>query len=186
MRILTRPCTSPAGDVSCCSRALSNCYYILHLLDFLQRLHPTEEGVDCGSCSAIFGNTWRAILGEMMVKLVMKRRDAWGIHQPAPMNNERTWKEIYLGCYLWQLCKRRGWIVCGYSEHSRGKTIKNTRNRNPNQNSSLISIFRKNSPEMASWEDVRTYAPGLQGRRQARWVDDTWKKKKKVDQVRSL
>lgn len=28
------------------------------------------------------------ILGEMMVNLVMKRRDAWGIHQPAPMNEK--------------------------------------------------------------------------------------------------
>ena len=71
-------------------------------------------------------------------------------------------RNIYLSCNLWQLCKRRGRIVCGYSEHSRGKSNKKKKHQEQEPEPKFIVnfYFQNNSPEMASWEDVRAYAPG--------------------------
>ena len=51
-----------------------------------------------------------------MVNLVMKRRDAWGIHQPAPMNEKGHEKKYILV------------VICGSSASAEGGLYVDIRN----------------------------------------------------------
>ena len=95
----------------------------------------------------------------MTVKLVRKRALRLG-YPSAGANNikkekrARARKQIYMGCYLWHLCKRRGWVVkVDVRNIAGGKTIKKTRNRKVDAAVLEFVVnfyFQNNSSEMAS------------------------------------
>ena len=113
--------------------------------------------MDCSSCSAIFGNTWCAILGEMMVNLVMKRRDAWGIHQPAPMIKKDMKRNIAWLLFVAFLQAPRVdcmWM-CGTQQGEKQLKTPGTGTGTADVDATVLELivnfyFQNNSPEMVS------------------------------------